>query len=213
MVRGSKRTLYFMLQIIDIPSSGEALSLPNGQLRYFKHFFSLEEADSLFESLLREIKWQQDPIKVFGKTYLQPRLTALYATNDNSYTYSGITMKPHLMIPQLKKIQAAIEAITEARFTTVLLNLYRDGKDSNGWHADDEKELGKNPVIASVSLGSTRYFHLKHLKQKERRFKFLLDHGSLLMMGGPMQHFWQHQIAKTKQQIGPRINLTFRKIV
>ena len=77
----------------------------------------------------------------------------------------------------------------------------------------DEKELGKNPVIASVSLGSTRYFHLKHLKQKEQRFKFLLDHGSLLMMGGPMQHFWQHQIAKTKQQIGPRINLTFRKIV
>ena len=201
-----------MLQIIDIPSSGEVLNLPNAQLRYFKDFFSLEEADSLFKSLKREIKWQQDPIKVFGKTYLQPRLTALYATNDNSYNYSGITMKPHLMIPQLKKIQSAIETTTEARFTSVLLNLYRDGKDSNGWHADNEKELGKNPVIASVSLGSTRYFHLKHLKQKEQRFKFQLDHGSLLMMGGPMQHFWQHQIAKTKQQIGPRINLTFRKI-
>ena len=86
-----------MLQIIDIPSSGEALSLPNGQLRYFKHFFSLEEADSLFESLQREIKWQQDPIKLFGKKYLQPRLTALYATNDNSYTYSGITMKLSLI--------------------------------------------------------------------------------------------------------------------
>ena len=201
-----------MLQILDIPSRGEKLSLPNGQIRYFKHFFCLEEADSLFESLQREIKWQQDPIKIFGKMYLQPRLTALYATNDNSYKYSGITMKPHLMIPQLKKIQAAIEAITEVSFTSVLLNLYRDGNDSNGWHADNEKELGKNPVIASVSLGSPRYFHLKHLNQKEQRFKFLLNHGSLLMMEGPMQHFWQHQIAKTKQQIGPRINLTFRKI-
>ena len=97
-------------------------------------------------------------------------------------------------------------------FTSVLLNKYRDGKDSNGWHSDDEKELGINPIIASVSLGAERFFHLRHKKIKKERHKIKLAHGSLLIMGGEMQHYWQHQIAKTQKQIDPRINLTFRKI-
>jgi alkylated DNA repair dioxygenase AlkB len=97
-------------------------------------------------------------------------------------------------------------------FNTVLLNHYRDGKDSNGWHADNEKELGVNPVIGSVSLGQERVFHLKHKKNKTDRFKIMLKHGSLLIMSGSMQHNWLHQIPKTSRVINDRINLTFRKI-
>ncbi len=202
-----------MTEVHNMPSNGELFPISNGQLRYFKNFFNPQKADLLFEQLHKEILWQQDPITVFGKTYMQPRLTALYATNSKPYSYSGITMRPHPITTVLQEIQQAIESVTQARFTTVLLNLYRNGNDSNGWHADNEKELGQNPAIASVSLGAPRFFQLKHRSQKENRFKFLLEHGSLLLMEGEMQHHWLHQIAKTKQVATPRINLTFRKIV
>lgn len=201
------------MQILEIPSQGEVFPLQDGQMRYFKNFYSKHQANYLFAQLEKDIEWQQDPITVYGKTYLQPRLTALYAHNNKPYSYSGITMHPKAFTPELTNIQKAIETITKARFTTVLLNLYRDGQDSNGWHADDEKELGLNPVIASVSLGTPRFFHLKHKVHKEKRFKILLEHGSLLLMEGAMQHHWHHQIAKTKKPLGPRINLTFRKII
>lgn len=202
-----------MIEERNIPTNGAIFPLANGQLRYFKNFFDPQKADRLFAQLHKEILWQQDPITVFGKTYMQPRLTALYANNNKPYSYSGITMHPHTFTAPLKEIQQKIEAVTKARFTTVLLNLYRDGNDSNGWHADNEKELGLNPVIASVSFGVPRYFQLKHRSIKEERFKFLLEHGSLLLMEGKMQHHWLHQIAKTKQVVEPRINLTFRKII
>ena len=187
--------------------------LPDGQFRYFPSFYAPQKATHLFESLLENIAWQQDPITLFGKTYLQPRLTALYAINDRPYSYSGIQMHPHPMTPLLKDIQQQIESICATTFTSVLLNLYRDGQDSNGWHADDEKELGINPVIASLSLGAERFFHLKHHRLKEERHKLLLEHGSLLIMEGAIQHHWKHQIAKTKRPMASRINLTFRKIV
>lgn len=202
-----------MIKERNIPSDGSLFPIVNGQLRYFKNFFDQQKADQLYSQLQKEIFWQQDPITVFGKTYMQPRLTALYANNSNPYSYSGITMHPHPSIKLLKEIQEKIETVTNKRFTTVLLNLYRDGNDSNGWHADNEKELGLNPEIASVSFGVPRFFQLKHRSIKEERFKFLLEHGSLLLMEGEMQHHWLHQIAKTKQVKEPRINLTFRKIV
>ena len=121
-------------------------------------------------------------------------------------------MTPQPMTQSLLGIEKRIYQLCDASFTTVLLNLYRDGKDSNGWHADDEPELGKNPVIASVSLGAPRFFHLRHNHDHKHRYKLLLEHGSLLLMGGATQHFWKHQVAKTAKKVGPRINLTFRKV-
>lgn len=198
------------MQVIN-PTQFE-LKLPNAELYYLPDFYQSFEADALFQKLLSETNWQKDQITVFGKTYEQPRLTALYAKNNNSYTYSGITMKPNLLTSCLIEVCNKIEKISHLKFTSVLLNLYRNGNDSNGWHADNEKELGNNPIIASLSLGAERYFHFKHRGQKELSYKLLLKHGSLLIMKGEMQHFWLHQIPKTKQKIGNRINLTFRTI-
>jgi alkylated DNA repair dioxygenase AlkB len=121
-------------------------------------------------------------------------------------------MQPHEFTTELLKIKTKIETKTEVKFTTCLLNLYRNGKDSNGWHADNEKELGQNPVIASISLGQERYFHLKHRKDKTLKHKILLQHGSLMLMQGETQHHWLHQIPKTAKPIVERINLTFRVI-
>ncbi len=187
--------------------------LPDAELFYLPHFLAKEEADFLFDALYQNIPWQQDPITVFGKTYLQPRLTSLHGLKGLPYTYSGIQMQPHPYTPELTDLQEKISQHTTAIFTSVLLNLYRDGKDSNGWHADNEKELGKNPIIASVSLGEKRFFHCKHRKDPAAKFKLELSHGSLLIMGGAMQHHWLHHIPKTARKIGPRINLTFRNII
>ena len=188
------------------------LNLPDADVVYYPHFFSEKKADRYFETLLNETNWQQDDITVFGKTYQQPRLTALYGENGKSYTYSGITMKPLPFTSLLKEIKDSIETITKETFTTVLLNLYRNGQDSNGWHSDDEKELGKNPVIASVSFGAERVFHLKHKADKNLKKSIQLQHGSLLTMKGSTQEKWKHQLPKTKKVDSPRINLTFRAI-
>ena len=117
------------------------------------------------------------------------------------------------MTPLLVEIQNRIQKVSDSKFTTVLLNQYRNGKDGNGWHADNEKELGVNPTIASLSFGAERFFHLKHKTEKELRLKILLKSGSLLLMEGETQTNWLHQIAKTARPVGPRINLTFRKII
>ena len=202
-----------MVKLLKVPKDGTTIHYPGTELRYFQNFFLPAEADNIFNQLHEQTPWQQDPITVFGKTYPQPRLTALYANNTLPYSYSGITMHPHQMNPLLLDIQNRLRQVCNSEFTTVLLNLYRDGKDSNGWHADNEKELGKNPVIASLSFGAERFFHLKHRNQKELRLKIPLHSGSLLLMEGATQHHWLHQIAKTARAVGPRINLTFRKII
>ncbi len=189
------------------------LKLPNAELIYIPNFLSTSRATQYFEELKETTNWQEDNITIFGKTYKQPRLTALFAENNTPYTYSNITIHPQPFTPELLDIKKNIEQEIDHRFTSVLLNLYRDGSDSNGWHADNEKELGKNPVIASVSLGAVRPFHFKHRTLKEERYKLNLDHGSLLIMKGEMQHHWLHQIAKTKKEIGSRINLTFRTLL
>ena len=186
--------------------------LPDGELLYFPRFLQKQEADSYFDHLYREVSWRQDDIRVFGKVYPQPRLTALYGELNKTYTYSGLTMEPLPFSPVLMKIKKRTEQYSGISFTSCLLNLYRTGNDSNGWHSDDEKELGNCPVIASVSLGQDRYFHMRHKSNKEMKYKILLEHGSLLLMKGETQHFWQHQIPKSKKQMNPRINLTFRVI-
>lgn len=188
------------------------LKLPDSTILYVPNFLNRVSADHYFELFKNTVPWQQDTIKVFGKVHAQPRLTALYGNNGKPYSYSNITMQPYAFTTALIAIKQKIELKTEAIFTTCLLNLYRDGKDSNGWHADNEKELGINPIIASITLGQERYFHLKHRTRKALKHKILLEHGSLLLMQGETQHHWLHQIRKTAKPIGERINLTFRVI-
>lgn len=190
-----------------------APELPDAVIRYYPNFLSNTEADAYFKTLQASTPWRNDPITIFGKTYPQPRMTSLHGHTTDPYGYSGIVMQPNPMNDTLLEIEKKLKSFSDEPFTTVLLNLYRDGKDSNGWHADDEPELGENPVIASVSLGAERYFHLKHKTDKSQRLKFALAHGSLLLMEGSTQHFWKHQVAKTARDVGPRINLTFRKVL
>ena len=192
----------------------DAIELPieDGHIIYYPNLFNSNEALAYFDELLNTIDWQQDTISLFGKTHYQPRLTALYADNNNPYTYSNITMQPKIFIDPLRVIKKRVEQIAQVKFTSCLANLYRNGNDSNGWHADNEKELGIYPIIASVSFGAERFFHLKHRSKKNLRYKIKLEQGSLLIMKGTTQHYWLHQIPKTKKVIGPRINLTFRII-
>ena len=194
------------------PTEKILLDLPDAEISYYPQFFEAAEADALFIELLETTLWQQDSITVFGKTHPQPRLTALYGNTDKAYSYSNLKMEPHPWNPLLQKIKNQIASVCDTNFTSVLLNLYRDGKDSNGLHADNEKELGINPVIASISLGAERAFHLQHNCDKNRKHKMILQHGSLLIMKGATQHNWKHQIPKTAKPINPRINLTFRWI-
>lgn len=193
-------------------SEVQQLYLPESEILYFPNFLTTATSNTYFKEFMETVPWQQDDIKLFGKVYAQPRLTALFGNNEKPYYYSNITMHPHSFTPSLLAIKHHVETKVKVEFTTCLLNLYRNGKDSNGWHADNEKELGKNPVVASVSLGQERYFHLKHRTKKDLKHKILLAHGSLLLMQGVTQHHWLHQIAKTAKPIGERINLTFRII-
>ena len=204
------------------PSEKIAFDLPNASIDYYPNLFDTDKANLLFDKLYNEIPWQQDNITVYGKNHLQPRLTALFGNEGKPYSYSNIVMQPHSWSAILTYIKKEVENLCHETFTTVLLNLYRDGKDSNGWHADNEKELGRNPIIASVSFGAERPFHLQHNSIKEvtrgeaelsvAKQKIILGHGSLLVMKGETQHFWKHQIPKTAKPVAPRINLTFRNI-
>ena len=201
-----------MNSLFDSESEPIFLALPDAEIIYYPKFYDKPTADLMYNELERNILWQQDDIRVFGKIHPQPRLTALYGNEGLSYSYSNIKMQPHPWNLLLQKIKSEVEKVAGTTFSTVLLNYYRDGKDSNGWHADNEKELGLNPIIASVSFGAERVFQLKHNTDKEQKQSIILQHGSLLLMKGTTQHFWKHQIPKTAKTIGSRINLTFRLI-
>ncbi|GAB4019927.1 MAG: alpha-ketoglutarate-dependent dioxygenase AlkB [Bdellovibrio sp.] len=181
-------------------------------VQYMRGFYSFEEAFSLYETLFMEIPWQRDEIVFFGKKVQIPRLQCWMGEEGAVYSYSGLKMNPIPFNQTVLGIKKDIEQATGAEFNSVLINLYRDGNDSNGWHADDEKELGKRPVIASLSLGTDRIFQMRH-KNSGQRNDLLLEHGSLLVMRGDTQKCWKHQIAKSKKITEPRINLTFRKII
>ena len=188
--------------------------VPDAELALHDGFFAPDKADELFVALQTSIPWKQEPIVLFGKEMMQPRLTAWVGDEGVSYTYSGITMNPHPWTPELLFIKKQIETISQVPFNSVLLNFYRDGQDSMGWHQDKEPELGKNPVIGSVSFCATRPFQLQHKRRKDvPRLDIPLSHGSFLLMQGPTQHHWRHRIPKTQKPLGPRINLTFRNIL
>ncbi len=185
----------------------------NGQTFYEPHFLRPEEATLLLQALLEELDLRQEPIWMFGRKVLQPRLTAWYGDVDKPYRYSGATMAPRAWTPSLQILRARAEALAQTEFTNVLVNLYRDGQDSMGWHRDNEKELGKNPVIASVSLGDQRDFLMRHRQDPSLRLKIPLNHGSLLIMAGETQHFWEHSLPKRRSAQKMRLNLTFRKLL
>lgn len=186
------------------------LDLIDSDISYYPNFIDIPKANVYFNHFRSTIPWQQDDIKVYGKVYPQPRLTALYGTVNKTYSYSNIVMRPRPFTMELMEIKKKLVEVIAVDFNACLLNRYRDGKDSNGWHADDEKELGQNPIIASISLGQERPFNLRHKKDKALRHKIMLEHGSLLLMKEETQHFWHHQVPKTSKTIGERINLTFR---
>ncbi len=189
------------------------LDLPDAEVFFYPAFFSAPEADRLLRELRDSTAWQQDTMKMFGKTMNLPRLTAWYGDEGTRYTYSGIENVPLPWTPSLLVVKRAVEPPSGVVFNSVLLNRYRTGKDSVNWHADDEPEFGERPVIASVSFGGNRTFQLRHKKQKELKAKVELTHGSLLIMRGGTQANWVHQVPKTARPVEERLNLTFRAIV
>lgn len=193
-----------------IPKQGLTV-IKNGEYIFYTNFFSKTESDLLLKGLRNNIAWKQESMNMYGKKIDFPRLTAWYGNNDKPYTFSGITLHPLPWTTEILSIKSKIEPIADTEFNSVLLNLYRDGNDSISWHTDAEKELGLNPVIASVNFGATRKFQLRHIKTKEK-LEIELTHGSLLIMQNELQHYWQHQVPKTSKPVGERINLTFRVI-
>jgi len=179
-------------------------------LTYYPNFLYKELADSYFEILLSQLEWQIEYYKMFGKIIASPRKIAWYGDTGLHYRYSGLDHQALPWTQELLDIKNKLEIKLNQHFNSVLANLYRDGQDSMGWHADNEPELGPYPVIASLSLGATRTFSLRNFEKPRQSLKIPLKHGSLILMDGCTQQDWQHAILKTTKCLEPRINLTFR---
>ena len=190
----------------------ENLPLPDADLLLWRHVDFGRSYESLLQELIDTTDWRRERITVYGKPYLQPRLSAWHG--DLSYSYSGIRLEPRPWTPTLLEIKMRVEALTDQAFNSVLLNYYRNQSDSMGMHSDDERELGRQPAIASLSLGEQRTFLLKHKSRKDlKTVKLVLPPGSLLLMQGDTQRYWRHGINKERKPCGPRLNLTFRTII
>jgi alkylated DNA repair dioxygenase AlkB len=198
----------------DPRTAGAARGSPNllpcdGAVFLYPDALPQAAADHLFAELRGAIEWRQEVASLMGRRVAIPRLTAWHGAAG--YVYSGIRMTPAPWTPPLLELKALAEALAGQPFDSVLLNLYRDGRDSVSWHADNEPGLGRDPVIASLSLGAVRRFQLRHRRGPER-LTLDLPHGSCLIMAGATQHHWLHQLPKTARPVGPRINLTFRRM-
>lgn len=185
-----------------------------GLLELHDPWLPAAEAAALFAALRDGLAWKQESIRIFGREHLQPRLSAWYGDAGTTYTYSGLTLEPAPWTAELAALRARVEDSSRSRFNSVLANLYRDGQDAMGFHADAEPELGQDPVIASVSLGAARRFVLKPGRDLagEAPVELSLGGGSLLVMSGTTQHRWKHGVPR-QAGAGPRINLTFRRIL
>lgn len=193
--------------------AGEVLPLADADLLLWRDF-DPEGAQGLLQRLIEETPWKTEHITVWGKTHPQPRLIAWYGDAGAVYTYSGMRMEPAPWTPLLLELKQRVEQQCESRFNSVLLNYYRGERDSMGLHADDEPELGPKPVIASLSLGEERRFYFRHKRDKTRPgLSLRLPSGSLLLMRGATQANWKHGISKQSRPCGPRVNLTFRRIL
>ncbi|GAA4350079.1 alpha-ketoglutarate-dependent dioxygenase AlkB family protein [Kangiella taiwanensis] len=185
----------------------------SGVVQLHADFMDYDLSIELFDNLRKTVQWEQESLWIAGQERKVPRLVAWYGDSDADYRYSGKLHKPLPWIQPLLELRQRIEIVVGSDFNSVLCNLYRDGQDSMGWHADDEKELGAEPVIASLSLGQPRAFHLKHKTNPKLRHKMTLTSGSLLVMKGATQQHWLHQVPKEANITQPRINLTFRNVI
>lgn len=175
-------------------------------------FIDFNSADDVFRRLIAETSWEQRDIVLFGKSHQEPRLSAWHSEPHISYTYSGVLRTPQPWTPLLTELRNKCAAMSGATFNSVLANLYRDGNDGVGWHADNEASNGREPTIASLSFGASRRFDLRH-RESKKTVRVQLDPGSLLIMSGLSQHCWVHQLPRTRRVTDPRINLTFRRVV
>lgn len=183
----------------------------DGELYYTEHFISEPQADAWFAQLIKDIPWQADQVKIFGKIITTKRMVAWFGDEGLSYTYAGFQKQSLPWTPLLNEVKIKVEDQCGEKFNACLLNLYHDGKEAMGWHRDNEKDLIKHGTIASVSLGAKRKFCFKHLDEK-KKLEIPLAHGSLLTMKGIIQDHWQHTLPAMKRIEDARINLTFRQI-
>ncbi|KAF1068545.1 MAG: hypothetical protein GAK45_01332 [Pseudomonas citronellolis] len=186
--------------------------LEHAELRLIPHWCPVDTAAQWLAQLLAETPWEQPSVHLHGRDYPVPRRVAWYGDPEARYRYSGLEHQPLPWTPLLERIRSEVQASVGQALNGVLLNHYRDGQDSMGWHSDDEPELGRNPLIASLNLGGTRRFDLRRKGSGAIGHSLWLENGSLLVMSGPTQHYWQHQVAKTRRPVAPRLNLTFRLV-
>lgn len=220
----------------ELATHSSRLFMPHGELHFLPSFLNASEADNYLAYLIdnqdfsfdakidwrnidpnllqwKNIVWKHEAIRMFGKMVMQPRFTAWYGDEGKSYTYSGLKMNPLPWNDGLFQLKTKIEELVQSSFNSVLLNFYRDGNDHMGWHSDNEPELGKNPIIASLNLGASRRFLFRRNSNHTEKVEVSLNHGSLLLMKGQTQHFWQHSLPKQAKSNSIRINLTFRTIL
>ncbi len=183
---------------------------PGSWYDYWPNWMSDEDADSLQSQLTEDLDWEQREIVVFSKSVMQPRLITW--AGEVPYRYSGQTLEPKAWPESLARLKAAAEEATGAQYNHALLNLYRNGHDNMGLHSDNERELGRDPVIAALSLGVARRFVFESRDRRRKKRKLQLEHGSLLVMGGSVQHSHRHAVPKQKSVLGSRINVTFRMV-
>jgi alkylated DNA repair dioxygenase AlkB len=189
----------------------QTFALGDSEIQYVANAFTAREADRLFQSLLDAIPWRTATLTIAGQKRPLPRLQCWMADQGRSYSYSGLKLSPHPWNPDVLRIKARLEQLCEHSFNSVLLNYYRGGSDSVSWHADDETELGPNPIVASVSLGAERTLEFKpKFNLTTPKKQIVLGSGSILIMGKTIQNNWLHQIPKISGTIDPRISLTFR---
>ncbi len=198
---------------MDFIESPSTLSLPGADLLFYPDWLGVELADSLMKAARENIAWECHRIKIFGREVDSPRLSCWIGDAGASYVYSQTRFEPRAWLPELQVLRLRLQNEFECKFNSVLANCYRDGADSMGWHSDNEPELGKQPVIASISLGAARRFSFKARAESAKAVHLELSHGSLLLMRGDTQKNYRHALAKTSKPVGERINLTYRNIL
>ncbi|MCJ8210183.1 alpha-ketoglutarate-dependent dioxygenase AlkB [Mucilaginibacter sp. RS28] len=201
-----------MQQLSFFADEGQSAGLPKEVLDYRPGLFNEKESSQYLETFISTVPWEQKVITLYDKQVVTPRLTAWFGDINKNYAYSGSSFHPLPWTEELLEIKARIEPIAGTQFNSVLLNYYRDGNDSVAWHSDNERELGQQPLIASVSFGQVRKFDIRHKQDHKRQYSVKLENGSLLLMKGELQQNWEHRIAKSTLPMQARVNLTFRII-
>ncbi len=201
-----------MEQLSFFPEAGQSKGLPPDLLDYRPNIFSPEQSKYLMNKFIAEMPWQQKIIKMYDKHLLTPRLTVWVGDPGTDYTFSGEKYDPVPWTDELQTIRERVQILSGINFNSVLLNYYRDGNDSVAWHSDNEDELGKHPVVASVTFGQVRSFDIRNKKDHSQKYSVKLEDGSYLLMKGDLQENWEHRIAKSTKPMKERVNLTFRVI-